>query len=64
MLSFLSMTSVQTSADQSIPSIPLIFKAQILHNELTNKLPDNTFNEVHPLTYLASTANEDVLYYH
>lgn len=52
------------SLNDSIPSVLLIFKAQIACNESINVLSDNTKNDLHLLTYLASTANEDVLYYH
>ena len=41
-----------------------MFQAQMKHNEITNILPDKILNEHHPLTLLASQANEDVLCYH
>ena len=41
-----------------------ILKAQMQHDHIINELPDNTNNNIHPLTYMASQANTDVLYYH
>ena len=41
-----------------------IFKAQIDHCNTINVLSDNFFNDIRPLSYVASQANDDVLYYH
>ena len=61
------MLSVQSYAQEnavkSTKHVPSIFKAHIAHYESLNILQDNTHNKLHPLSYLASIANDHVLYY-
>ena len=47
-----------------MPAIPSMLKAQISHHEPKNVLEDKTFKKIHPLTCLASKANEGVLFFH
>ena len=41
-----------------------IFQAQMEYHKVINILPDETYNNIHLLSYVASQANNDVLYYH
>ena len=43
---------------------PSIFKAQMEYHQELHTLVDNTFNDLHPLSLIASKANNDVLYYY
>ena len=40
------------------------FHGQMAHYETINLLPENTLNHMHPLSMMASKANNDVLCYH
>ena len=65
---FLGLLSIQigqsTCSDSHHTRNTSIFNAQIDHNCMINKLPDEKFNEIHPFSYVASKANDDVLHYY
>ena len=58
------MQKGRRSKGKDAPTIPSMIKAQTSFHESMNVLEDNTFNNLHPLTYLVSTANEDVICFH
>ena len=64
----LRLTSVQSCTQansvKSTNHVPSIFKAQTAYDTSVNILQDNACNRLHPLSHLASTANDNVLYYH
>ena len=61
LLVFLSTQTGSRSNGKETPAIPSMFKAQTSHHDSMNVLEDKTFNNLNPLTYLASISNEDVL---
>ena len=65
MLGFLSLQigNIINHTTENIHSIS-IFKAQLEHHKALNILPDDTINDLHPFSFMASEANQDVLYYH
>ena len=52
-----------SSNSDSLHSISIL-KAQTDYENILNILPDGTNNKFHPLMFIASQANTDVLYYH
>ena len=63
----LSLLSLQIGApiaskEDSLHSMS-IFKAQLDYGNIINQLPDQTHNTFHPLTFMASQANDDILHY-
>ena len=51
-------------SNDTILSVPSIFKAQIAYNESINILSNNTKNDLYLLIYLVLTANKNILYYY
>ena len=64
MIGLLSM-QLDTTIDQSTENLHSIsiFKAQLEYHNNLNALHDKTYNDFHPLSFVASAANEDVIYY-
>ena len=61
MLGFLSTEIGSRSNGKETLAIPSMIKTQTSCHESINALEDKTFNNLHPLTYFVSTANEDML---
>ena len=66
-IAFLGLLSIQNGrsiCNNAYMHNVSIFKVQINHHNTINVLPDNSVNNIHPLSYVASHANNNVLYYH
>ena len=63
-LGFLSIQTGTRLNDKCVPAIPSMLKSQASCHESIKILEDKTRNQLHPLTYLESTANEDVMCFH
>ena len=63
-LGLLSMQSGINLKNPSYTKSISIFRAQMDYHQEIHSLADNTFNNLHPLSFMASKANNDVLYYH
>ena len=63
-LGFLCIQTQAQSNYKHVPTITSMLKVQKSHHEQINIIEDKGCNKSHPLTHLASTANEDVLFFH